>query len=403
MATIFMDESGYTGDDLLNTDQPFFTLATFSCSEQKCQEYRTAFFNKVEGAELKHFKLMRNRLGRDMILEFLKEISQTPELVKIHVVNKRYELVRKIVDLIVKPAMRESGNDLRIKGEDISLTYSMYTMLPQLAGQGFFEDLLRHFQTMMVRLNHDSYHEFFDPLFDGRYPQLRDKKEQERLDQLLEFIKRGHTAIGYDLVDQHEQVAHSMGISHSRPLDPALSATFSLLGSWKKEVAGEIVLIHDTSSRMAETINLLQSFIHPFPPSELSQMGSIVGEIYAQDSNNCLGLQFADILAGATSKWLKWMAKGRKIDDRYGRNLDTIIPLFQPSSNIIEPTPGNFEKIATTEEDVQKFDDFIEKLTAFHRMRRYGYFRIFSPEELSKMGKANDKPDLPSSEQHNSA
>jgi len=34
MITVFMDESGYTGEDLMNSNQPFFTLATLRCSER---------------------------------------------------------------------------------------------------------------------------------------------------------------------------------------------------------------------------------------------------------------------------------------------------------------------------------------------------------------------------------
>jgi len=115
-----MDESGYTGEDLMNQNQPFFTLATLRCSEQECGEYKTRFFKKVHAPELKHKNLIENRRQK-LILEFLKEISQTPELVKVHITHKRYELTSKIVQYVVKPAALKAGIDLRIKGRDFSL------------------------------------------------------------------------------------------------------------------------------------------------------------------------------------------------------------------------------------------------------------------------------------------
>ena len=391
MITVFMDESGYTGEDLMNLNQPFFTVATLRCSEQECQEYKSRFFKQVQAPELKHDRLVNNRRHK-LILEFLQEISQTPERVKIHIVHKRYELTRNIVQYVVQPAMTRAGIDLRIKGQDLSLTYSLFTALPLLAGQDFFEDLLRRFQAMMIQLDHESYHSFFDPLFDERYPQLTNKEEQERLDHLLEYIKAGYTAVGYDLIDGLEKTAHSLGISRRRPLDPAFPAAIMLLGTWQRDTVGEITLIHDASSRMAEVVNLLRTFVHPFPPPPLLQFSTpnllfpiVVGEAYSQDSKKWLGLQFADILAGATTYWVKWMFEGRKLDDKYeyGNKLNSIIPLFQPSTNkpVTDPTPEDFEELGLTEEEAQILDDYNKKLMAFHRMRKYGYFRRFDPND----------------------
>ena len=106
---------------------------------------------------------------------------------------------------VAQPTAKKAGIDLRIKGREYALTYYMYTVLPQLIGQSFFEDLLQRFQNMMIYLDHKSYHRFFDPLFNERYPQLANKEEQKTLDFLLWPIKVGHTTVGYDLIDQLEQ------------------------------------------------------------------------------------------------------------------------------------------------------------------------------------------------------
>jgi hypothetical protein len=390
MITIFMDESGYTGEDLMNSHQLFFTLATLRCSEEECKEYKTRFFKKVQAPELKHDRLVENRSRQRLMLEFLQEISQTPDLVKIHVIHKRYELTSKIVQYVVKPAMMKEGVDIRLKGQEYLLTYSLYNLLPLLAGQRFFEDLLRRFQNMMIRLNHDSYHRFFDPLFDVTYPQLTIKEQQETLDQLLGYIKAGYNTVGYNLIDGLEESAQALGIRRSRPLDPAFSTALTLIGNWQRDIAEEIVLIHDASSRMAEVINLLHTFVHPFPPPTLLQFSThkmllpiAIGETYSQDSRKWIGLQLADILAGATTWWIKWIFGGRKLDDQYGKNLDNIIPLFQPSTNkpVVEPTLTDFEELGLTEEEAQILDDYHEKIAAFHRIRKYGYFRIFDSKD----------------------
>src|SRR5437588_5042966 len=218
MSTIFIDESGYTGEDLMNSDQPIFTLATLCLPESDCKELRERFFKKVKSPELKHKRLVENR-RQELIIHFLKELSKTPELVKLHITHKRYALVSKLVQYIVVPAAEKADIDMRINGRDIGLTYFMYRILPELAGKAFCEDLLRRFQQMMIDKDHQSYHLFFDPLFDERYPQVPNEEYQKIIDYLLWHIKQGHTTIGYDLIDKLEIHAQTLGIPQIRPLD----------------------------------------------------------------------------------------------------------------------------------------------------------------------------------------
>src|SRR5437588_848033 len=127
MTTIFMDESGYTGQDLLDTSQRFFCLATHSLSEQECQERVARIFSKVKAPELKYKQLTRSG-NYDLILRFLEELAWTPKQVKVKIYDKRYELTMRIVQNLIQPIMKKQGNDLRIKGQDKALAYNMYQL-----------------------------------------------------------------------------------------------------------------------------------------------------------------------------------------------------------------------------------------------------------------------------------
>ena len=59
MQTIFLDESGYTGEHLLDTDQPIFALASHHISERSCEELKRRFFGRVQARELKYSQLRR--------------------------------------------------------------------------------------------------------------------------------------------------------------------------------------------------------------------------------------------------------------------------------------------------------------------------------------------------------
>ncbi|HYU76301.1 MAG TPA: DUF3800 domain-containing protein, partial [Ktedonobacteraceae bacterium] len=56
----------------------------------------------------------------------------------------------------------------------------------------------------------------------------------------------------------------------------------------------------------------------------------VVKEIYLENSRDWVGLQLADIIAGATAYFAKWIIDGRP-DDEYGRTLEEIIPQFLAS------------------------------------------------------------------------
>lgn len=381
MSTIFIDESGYTGEDLINSTQPFFILASLCLSESDCRELRERFFKKVKSPELKHKKLLENR-RQGLIIDFLKELSNTPELVKIHIVHKQYALVSKLVQYVVMPAARKDGIDLRINGRDIALTYFIYHDLPVLAGKEFVGALLKRFQKMMIAKNHQSYHLFFDPLFDERYPHVSDIEHQKIIDLYLWYIKQGHTAMGYDLIDHLEASSQSLQISHSRPLDIALQSALTLTELWRKQVTDEITIIHDASSRMAEVFPLWQTFVHPYPPPALLQYkassttSSIgVAETYLLNSKDWVGLQLADIVAGATSRWIKWGEEGANPADEYAMELNSIMQLFTKTAHWPQtnPTFEDFEKRGFTEEEALLQDQYFEKLAAFHRIRAYGY------------------------------
>jgi hypothetical protein len=110
--TIFMDESGYAGQDLLNTEQPVFALATLNCTEERCQELKKTFFKEVKADELKYSSMKKLVKQQRMILKFMNELSRTPELIKVNLVHKKYMLTGKLVDFVVEPGLKTQGINL---------------------------------------------------------------------------------------------------------------------------------------------------------------------------------------------------------------------------------------------------------------------------------------------------
>jgi hypothetical protein len=67
MFTIYMDESGFTGEDLLQPEQPVFVHVATSLSDQECAALVNDHFSGVQSRELKHKNLARRQSGQARI------------------------------------------------------------------------------------------------------------------------------------------------------------------------------------------------------------------------------------------------------------------------------------------------------------------------------------------------
>lgn len=54
---IYMDESGFTGEDLLHLEQPVFVHVSTCLSDEECAALAKDHFSGVQGDELKHKRL----------------------------------------------------------------------------------------------------------------------------------------------------------------------------------------------------------------------------------------------------------------------------------------------------------------------------------------------------------
>src|ERR1700730_11370973 len=119
----FMDESGFTGEDLLAPKQPVFTHSSTTASDLLCREFYDEFFRGTQAPELKHSKLAGRPSGQDRIVRFLKAVhDEHRNLFTCWVIHKEFCLLTYLVDLWVESAMHLDGYDLNKDGE--ALAYS---------------------------------------------------------------------------------------------------------------------------------------------------------------------------------------------------------------------------------------------------------------------------------------
>lgn len=110
----FMDEAGHTGDDLVKSDQHFFTLASIGLqeSDQKIIEKKIPKLKTKYGIE---FELKGNKLiGKKfepIIKEIFEELSVSSYLPIFTVLEKRFMIVARIIENYFDPAYNDHTDE----------------------------------------------------------------------------------------------------------------------------------------------------------------------------------------------------------------------------------------------------------------------------------------------------
>jgi Protein of unknown function (DUF3800) len=95
--TLFLDESGYTGPDLINREQPFFTLASTNIAEADARSLLTSCFGE-RTREVKFLKLAKSGRGRRQIVEFVRALDPSRGNSAFFTYHKQYLLCAYLID-----------------------------------------------------------------------------------------------------------------------------------------------------------------------------------------------------------------------------------------------------------------------------------------------------------------
>lgn len=109
--TIWFDESGFTGEDLVNAEQRHFTLASSIICDQEAEAILRDCFPRFAGSEFKFSALWRGTRHRPGMLRFSAMLPKLADRIFIYVIDKRFSLLIKLVDYLIEPLVWASGYD----------------------------------------------------------------------------------------------------------------------------------------------------------------------------------------------------------------------------------------------------------------------------------------------------
>lgn len=279
-----IDESGYTGFDLLNPDQRFQGATAIAISDEQSATLIATHFPKLKAAELKYRSLAR-RPGNHAALLALQRAVLIGHKCVTYVCDKRYLLTLMFVDYAVEPFYYQRGIDLYKDGQNYAMASLLYSVGPTLFGCSEFEDLLVAFQSAVKDKSPASLQTLVEVACRLKWREL-----PEVLGPLAQGSPECLSAIS------------TQGVS----TDAAMVVLQSLISRMEVMADGPYRAEHDQSKNLLAYHDLLQRYIDHREDVEFRQtpIGSIrfplkLTAVTQVDSKSSSAVQLADVMIGA--------------------------------------------------------------------------------------------------------
>lgn len=315
MRKVFFDESGNTGQNLMDEADPVFVLA--SCSFQAGEEQELAsHFRRMPQfnlPELKFRSLRKSPAGQRAVLDFLRSTTVTSKTAAAVVFHKPHLVVTKYCDLVIEPAARKAGVDFYARGLNIATANLLTTTMPVFLNSKTWTDFLALF-VQVVRER--------SPILFNQWRNLAEL--------IHSHLAHAQPEMAYYiapilLVDNADEFLMTL---NDDELDPLLPAYYLLAGYWGKSLSARYELVADASKVLAKERGHLLRFSDPsLKPIRIGydrrklELPLQIAEIYGVDSEVTRQVQFADILGGAIASAAKARFKAPLRNDTFAREV----------------------------------------------------------------------------------
>jgi hypothetical protein len=292
---VCVDESGNSGQNLLDPNQPVFVLAAVHLEESDAR--RLADELAGDAGEAHYTRLRKKPAGQTRLVEALTDDALQPTSVRVSAIHKPFMAVAKFVDLLVEPMVAAEGVDLYERGFHLKFTHVLQD-LGELACPKHWRPLIASFVRFIwrgttedavevVRLLHLAIQEA------GDHP-VADILVMAPLDPrvLLDWHGRGDTEESADA------------------LDPAVTSVFEQTVWWGDRL-GPFLLKYDDSKvverwtqRLIAMSDPAAAAAHSVTPSHPMPVLPLAG-LAPSKSHDTPAVQIADVLAGACADVLR--------------------------------------------------------------------------------------------------
>jgi hypothetical protein len=145
-----IDESGYTGFDLLNKDQRFQGASAIAIGDDDAAHLIKEHFPRLRSAELKYRSLARREGNQERLIALQRDLLTNYKCVT-YICDKQFLLVLMFMDYAVEPFYFERGLNFYEDGQNYAAASLLKLAGPALLGQSAYDELLHAFQNAVKK------------------------------------------------------------------------------------------------------------------------------------------------------------------------------------------------------------------------------------------------------------
>jgi len=290
---IAFDESGNTGSNILDKDQPVFIFASVHYSQPEAEEIVSLIPTNSVGE--RKFKQMKDRPTHWPKIEaLLNSPLISGDHIRMSVIHKPFSIIVHIVDRLIEEVMYKTGFDLYEQGGNLAMANMLQMTLPVLCDVGTCDEFKFAFVIMWRTRTLDAINHFY-----------------LTADKLIASCKSEQLKDLLDTIPYSRQFLDEIFESWTKyDFDPALTGLFCLCDYWGRKFGGSFDVYADPS----KPLQYFDEYIQLFKSEELAQqelgydrrkmiLPLKIDELIYKDSKESAQVQVADVIAGAAGHY----------------------------------------------------------------------------------------------------
>ena len=294
--TFYFDESGFTGNNLLDPEQQYFVYAGVAISEDNALKIHSEAIRRfqINARELKGSNLIKHHRGRDAVSWVLEQSRQHSHVL---VADKEYALSGKFFEYVFEPVLSSHSSLFYAIGFHKYIATLLYVCIR--AADPHVSHTIRNFSDMVRSLDPGQLEVALSPLnhFDQSNP----------IGMIYTFAICHQKRIENEILSLRKA-----GSVASWPLELSMTALHWLLASWGEEF--EVLDAYcDESKPIRDSRDFFDVFIGRKDRAYLrigdqrtpSFIYNLSGPIKLVDSEKSSGVQIADVISSSLAYALK--------------------------------------------------------------------------------------------------
>lgn len=295
MTTIYLDESGYTGDDLINAEQPYFVIASSVVGDDEARAILRRCFPRYQGSEFKFSNIWKRRTHRNGLRDIAQEIPKLHDRIFLWIIDKRFCLLTKMLDYLIEPPISAAGFDFYAGGYAQRYMNTAHRDILRHGSESMYEATVRHWDAF------------------ARQPGAETLAALQRHLEQIASTTRPPLSSLYDFAIQ--------GLAFFKKTNPSLeeftesneiqlTSVFSSVIWWRQQRPEDFNLVHDESSnflrqRALWSTMLRDDFVSPPLPmgnGTLVEFPLRIRSTRSASSHDSPAIQLCDVFAGLGAK-----------------------------------------------------------------------------------------------------